>query len=223
MEMLIIIRFIIIRLLPKEHIISQKIKNSLVWLTIVSLDSHATEIAFLVTGQKPPSGKGKKDVTGHELYPHLITILQQLSPKEFESFIAKLLELIGFSAARQSYVGDKGIDVIGSLDTGLTSTVMHVQVKHVTGNVGIEEVLKIRGTLSSDEHGAIITTGGFTKQAQEEAQNEKKKLITLIDGEKLIDMILEHYDELDDEYQDLLSLRKRDIPITNRFNMTVEE
>ena len=75
----------------------------------------------------------------------------------------------------------------------------------------------LRGTLGIDEHGVLITTSRFTKQAQAEAEAEGKKPIALIDGQVLVDLILTHYDELDEEYKQLLQLGKREVPLRERF------
>ena len=79
----------------------------------------------------------------------------------------------------------------------------------------------LRGTLGVDEHGVLITTGRFTKQAQTEAEAEGKKPIALIDGQMLVDLILTHYNELDEEYKELLQLRSREVPLRERFYTTV--
>jgi len=62
-----------------------------------------------------------------------------------------------------------------------------------------------------------VTLTGFTKQAIAEAQAPGKKEIMLIDGEALADMILEHYEELSQEYKELLRLMKREVPLREQF------
>jgi restriction system protein len=127
---------------------------------------------------------------------------------------------MGFEATTTRYVGDKGIDITGKLNAeGLTNLSLQVQVKRVTGSLGIDQVLQLRGTLGPDDHGALITTSTFTPQAREEALNEKKKQIALIDGEALSDLILEHYDDLDEEYKKILPLKPKEIPLNERFTM----
>jgi restriction system protein len=201
--------------LPRDEL-SQKLKNSLVWLTVVSLEDHSLEIDALIQGQK--AKLPEKEVTGEGLYKAIIERLKEMEPRNFEKFIAHLLDILGFdSATPMNYVGDKGIDVIGKLDSGLTNITVHVQVKKVSGSLGIGEVLNIRGTLGTGEHGAIITTSRFTNQAEEEAQRPEKIPITLIDGERLVELVLEHYEEFDEEYKDLLNIDKKEIPMKDRF------
>jgi restriction system protein len=199
--------------------VSQKLRNSLVWLTVVSLEDHSLEINALIQGQK--AKLPEKEVTGEGLYEAVIERLKEMNARDFERFIAHLLNIIGFdSATPMNYVGDKGIDVIGNLNAGLTSITLHVQVKKVSSSLGNDEVLKIRGTLGQDEHGAIITTSRFTRQAEEESRRSGVKPITLINGDNLVELILEHYDELDEQYQNLLSIVKKEIPMKDRFIIT---
>lgn len=156
--------------------LSQKIKNSLVWLTIVSLDPHASEIEAILSGIKVERVKFEGEISGEQLYSNIIDRIKSLSAREFEEFIAHLLDIIGFDAATpMKYVGDKGIDVMGTLDAGLTNVNLNVQVKKISSSIGIDEVQRIRGALGPDDHGAIVTTSRFTKQAQEEAQDNRKK------------------------------------------------
>lgn len=195
---------------------SQKLRNALVWLTVVSLEDHSLEIDELIQGLKIEHPE--IEITGEGLYEAVLDRLKEMSPRDFEKFIANLLGVIGFdSATPMNYVGDKGIDVIGSLNAGLTSVTLHVQVKKVSFALGNDEVLKIRGTLGPDEHGAIVTTSRFTRQAEEESRRSSVKPITLISGDNLVELILQHYDEINEEYQKLLNISKKEIPMKDKF------
>jgi restriction system protein len=161
-------------------------------------------------------------VTGDELAKVIISRLFNLDPEKFERFVTHLLTLVGFEAATTQFVSDGGVDVIGTLNPeGLANITLKAQVKRRGGHVGNQDVLMLRGTLGVDEHGVLITTGGFTKQAQTEAEAEGKRPIAPIDGGILVDLILTHYDELDEEYKELLQLRKREVSLRERF-YTVE-
>ncbi len=208
----------------KREEIVPKLKASLnVGLTVFSLERPKQEIMALI-GDKGTGGKEQEIVVaGDELAKVIIDRLFNLAPDKFEHFITHLLTLVGFEEARTTqYVSDKGVDVIGTLNPeGLANIILKAQVKRVRGRIGNQDVLMLRGTLGADEHGVLITTGKFTGQAQAEAEAEGKKPIALIDREALIDLILEHYDELDESYKQLLSLSKREIPLRERFYTTV--
>ncbi|GAI44393.1 unnamed protein product, partial [marine sediment metagenome] len=89
---------------------------------------------------------------------------------KFEHFVTHLLTLVGFEATATQYTGDRGVDVIGTLNPeGLANITLKAQVKRISGHISNQDILMLRGTLGVDEHGVLITTGGFTKQAQAEA------------------------------------------------------
>lgn len=203
--------------------IPPKLKASLnVGLTVFSLERPKQEVMLLIGGGRLPEGEKEVTKTGDELAKVIISRLLNLNPERFEHFIKDLLTLVGFEATITQYVSDRGVDVIGTLNPeGLANITLKAQVKRVSGSIGNQDVLMLRGTLGTDEHGVLITTGRFTKQAQTEAEAEGKKPIALIDREALIDLILGHYDELDESYKQLLSLSKREVPLRERFYTTV--
>lgn len=196
--------------------LSQRFKFSTgALLTIFSLNNHAVEIENLLKGITKKESPGLKE---KNLTKNIINALYNLHPKEFEEFIAHLLNVIGFEAITTQYVGDKGVDVVGTLNSdGLANIRLKIQVKRMKGSVGIDEVLRTRGSLGSGDHGVIITLSSFTTQAQEDAQDEEKAQINLIDGDFLVDLILKYYDELDEKYRKIIPLKKKDIPLTDQF------
>ena len=203
----------------KRDAIPVKLKTSLGSLsTVFSLDHRKQEIIALL-GPTPP-GK-PREVTEEELAKVIISRLFNLDPEMFEHFITHLLTLVGFEATTTQSTVDKGVDVIGTLNPeGLANITLKAQVKRVSRHISNKEILMLRGTLGVDEHGVFITTGSFTKRAQIEAEAEGKKPVALIDGQTLVDLILEHYDELNEEYKQLLALSKREVPLRERFYTT---
>ena len=69
-----------------------------------------------------------------------------------------------------------------------------MQVKRRRGNVGRRVLDQLRGSLHrfNAVRGTIITTGGFSRGTQEAAFERGAAPITLIDGEKLLDLLVEH-------------------------------
>ncbi len=208
----------------KRDDISPKLKASLnVGLTVFSLERPKQEI-MVILGSIPVPTLREKIVTGNELARAVVEKLFSLDPEQFEHFVTHLLTLVGFEATTTRLVGDRGVDVIGTLNPeGLTDITLRAQLKRVRGNIGIYEIQRLRGTLGTDEHEVFITTSGFTKQAQEEAQAEGKKPIALIDREALADLVLEHYEELDETYKQLFVLSRREVPLRERFYIAVKK
>ncbi len=126
---------------------------------------------------------------------HLVEILQNMDPYAFERLTQLILRLSGFEdvvVTKKS--GDGGIDGIGKFKlNGIFSFNVAFQCKRYKGQVGAPVVRDFRGSLTNDvEKGVLITTGTFTQAAKEDAKKPGKRQIDLIDGEELIDKIIEH-------------------------------
>lgn len=188
-------------------------------LTVYSLDKYTEEIENLLTGKlATPADKPQR------IRDVIVTSLLELDGREFEEFIRHLLEILGFQAETTQYVSDKGIDVNGVLNAeGLAEITLRVQVKRVRSSIGNKEVLAIRGTLSQGEHPCLVSLSTFTSQAYEEAEATGKVPVKLIDGEDLATLILKHFDELDEQYKQLFSIRrKRDINLEDQFEVATD-
>lgn len=139
----------------------------------------------------------------------LLEALMELDPRAFEHLAGSLLVSIGFEDVNVTkFSGDGGIDVEAELTVGgVTNVKTAVQVKRWRKNVSGRTVRELRGGQLADQRGLIITTSDFTKDAVVEASAEGKTPISLINGEKLIDLLVEndigitkrslHYLELD--------------------------
>ena len=122
--------------------------------------------------------------------------LLQMPPDRFESLIGLLLLALGFDEETvrvTAYSGDGGIDVRGVLNAGgITEVNAAVQVKRWRSNIQAPTVQALRGSLVVHEQGIIMTTSKFSQGAQEEAQAPGKVRISLIDGEQLLDLLIQH-------------------------------
>jgi restriction system protein len=198
--------------------VSEGLRNSLgALLTLWSLQRHADEIERLLKGVKTPGIS--QTVTGKELLAAIVQRLGEIDWKEFQKMAADLLGSIGFQPLPITrFVGDKGVDIVGTLNVeGIANINLNVQVKQEKSNVGIDEVQRIRGTLGKDDHGAIVSIAGFTKPALEEAQREDRTPISLIGGERLAELLLAHYDEIDEKYRRILRVSKKEVPVSEQF------
>ncbi len=193
---------------------SPKLLASLNPMTVTDLTHRAKYIdALLGSGPVPP-------VRG-DVIEYVLSRLIEMHPRDFEDFVKRYFQAIGYAADQTPYVGDGGIDVVGSLTAeGLATVLLRVQVKRTRSNVGIETVLKTRGALGVDEQGAIISLGGFTAPAQAEAVAAGKKTIILVEGTSFVEMVLEHWDDLDEETRELVGVRPKErLPIGERFEV----
>jgi restriction system protein len=139
-------------------------------------------------------------------------LAQQLKGHPFAHFVAHLLEQMGYETRISPEGPDRGIDIIAHKDElGFEPPIIKVQVKSVeVGSIGDPEVSALYGKIGAGEFGLFVTLGPFTRQALNFASS--KSNLRLIDGDELVDLVLEHYEEFDSRYKGLLPLQKVYIP-----------
>jgi hypothetical protein len=173
----------------------------------------SSEIARLAKGGEPPTfvayGRGLYGLASHrvaseiedaihrnndDVRARLLQELMEMDPRAFEDLIGRLLTALEFVDVEvTSYSGDGGIDVRGTLAVGgVTNVRTAIQVKRWSNNVSGRTVRELRGGLSPHERGLIITTSKFTRDAQNEAEIADRTPISLVDGARLVSLLVEH-------------------------------
>jgi restriction system protein len=132
--------------------------------------------------------------------------LQVMHPYRFEHLVRDLLEAMGYEdvvVTRES--GDKGVDVVATVQFGITTITEVVQVKRHQANIQRSTLDQLRGALPYHKaiRGTLITLGGFSKGCAEAALYPGAAPIGLIDGETLLNLLIEHE----------IGIRKRDAPL----------
>lgn len=131
-----------------------------------------------------------------QIHKDLRKQLLNMPPQKFEELIRLLLEQMGFEETETTpYRNDKGVDVRGVLRSNPLSVVkVAIQAKRWTKNVGAGVVRDLRGSLkvADAEQGLIITPSDFSSGAKEEAQSTGKTPIRLIDGNQLVDLLIQY-------------------------------
>ena len=125
----------------------------------------------------------------------LADFLQTMDPYAFEHLIKLLLVAMGYENVEVvGGVGDKGVDVVADIALGISSVREVIQAKRQKSNTGRPILDQLRGSLHYFQavRGTIVTTGGFTKGTMEAAFLPGAPPITWIDGETLVDLLLEH-------------------------------
>ncbi len=121
----------------------------------------------------------------------LLEVLQSLSPKGFENICRELLREHNFQnviVTGQSH--DGGIDGFGILEINpFVSFKVIFQCKRYIGKVSRAQVGDFRNAMiGRAEKGIMLTTGTFSKAAENEANRDGAPPIELIDGQKLVKM-----------------------------------
>lgn len=122
-------------------------------------------------------------------------LLAEIDPIVFEHLVKDLLEAMGYEDVEvTSPTGDKGVDVLGKIELGITSVREVVQVKRHVKNIQRNVLDALRGSLHrfGAVRGSIITTGDFSSGTKKAAFEPGASPITLISGDKLIDLLIEH-------------------------------
>lgn len=141
----------------------------------------------------------------------LKTLARELKGHPFAGFVAHLLETMGYRTRLSPPGPDGGIDVLAHRDElGFEPPIIKVQVKSVEDGVGAPTVQALYGNVAASEYGLLVTLGGFTTQARAFARS--KPNLRLVDGEELVGLVLDHYEQFDSRYKGLLPLRRVYVP-----------
>jgi len=122
-------------------------------------------------------------------------LLHEMDPFAFEHLVKRLLEEMEYQNVEvTSKSGDGGVDVVADIELGITSVREVVQAKRHKRTIQRKDLDALRGSLYrfNAVRGTIITTSRFAKGTQEAAFATGAAPITLIDGEKLIDLLIEY-------------------------------
>jgi restriction system protein len=157
---------------------------------------------------EPEGLEGMIESHNRSVRKQLLKNIQEMPAVEFEKLIARLLTEIGFEDVTVTpYSGDKGIDVRGTLVVGESiRTHMAVQVKKWKNNIQTPTVQQVRGSLSTHEQGLIITTSDFSKGAVEEANLPDKVPVALMNGERLVELLVENNIGISRKSHDLIEI-----------------
>jgi len=135
---------------------------------------------------------------------------QELKGTPLEEFVAHLLEAMGYRT-RLTRQNEPSIDIIAHKDAlGFEAPIIKVQVKSSDGKVSDKDVSALIGKLGQNEFGLVVALGGFTPPALTFAAN--KPNLRLIDGNELVELIYEYYEQFDSRYKGLLPLKRVYVP-----------
>lgn len=126
----------------------------------------------------------------------LMQKLYEMDPYQFEFLVADLLQAIGYENVKVTKrSGDKGIDVTANLTMdGITNVKTIIQVKRFKkgNNISGKVITQLRGSAEVDQRGLVITSSDFTKDAVVESKASNKMPVSLINGEKLLDLLVKY-------------------------------
>lgn len=122
-------------------------------------------------------------------------LLLDMDPFAFEHLVKRLLEEMDYQNVEvTTRSGDGGVDVIAEIELGITSVREVVQAKRHKRTIQRKDLDALRGSLYrfNAVRGTIIATSRFSRGTEEAAFAAGAAPITLIDGDKLIDLLIEY-------------------------------
>ena len=133
------------------------------------------------------------------LKKELLQKIKDNPPEFFEELVVDLLVKMGYGHPRADAEvtggsGDRGIDGIIYQDP-LRLDVVYVQAKRFKDtNVGSPDIVHFRGALAAKgaSKGVFITTSSFSGEAQAAANEGAGPKVVLIDGEALVQLMIDH-------------------------------
>lgn len=137
---------------------------------------------------------GAIDAKNAEVSSRLRGLLAELDPRLFEGLIGQLLVALGFEdVVVTKYSGDGGIDLRARLAVGgVTDVRTAIQVKRWANSVSGRTIRELRGGLGPHERGLVITLSSFTKDARAEGEATDRSPISLVDGDRLVELLIEN-------------------------------
>lgn len=155
-----------------------------------------TDKGFFKLATVVPSGRLDDEISSNNasVRSDLLDFIREMEPRDVELLVGQLLTELGYEEVEvTNFVGDGGIDVRAVLTAGgVASVSTAVQVKRHKNSIGGPAVQQLRGALAADQRGLMIGTGQFSPQARSEASAPGKLPIALVDGDHLVDLLLEH-------------------------------
>jgi restriction system protein len=156
---------------------------------------EADDVEDSADPEQPPAPVSPGESADVELATAMRSTVLGLNPTGFEHLCKRLLTELGLTQLRAvGQAGDRGIDVEGHLRVNpVVSFRVGVQCKRYADDhpVTPRQVRELQGALGPFDRGIFITTSVFTAHAEEQAAAPGYKPIDLIDGERLIELLIE--------------------------------
>lgn len=131
--------------------------------------------------------------------------IMKLDWDDMQELVAGILRAMGYKTTISEPGPDRGKDIEASPDgLMLTEPRILVEVKHRQGQIGAKEVRSFSSVLRQQK-GLYVSTGGFSKDARYVADENR---ITLIDSDRLVQLIIQNYDNFDVDTKLLVPLSK---------------
>ena len=134
---------------------------------------------------------------------------RNMPPYDLQKLVGALLQAMGYHVSWISPPGkDGGIDILAWNDPlGTRPPRIKVQVKREKDKINVSTLRSFMALLGDSDVGLFVSTGGFTKDTEDEARTQQSRQVTLVDLKRLFELWVEHLAEIDEDARDLLPLK----------------
>jgi restriction system protein len=124
--------------------------------------------------------------------------ISRLGPYEMQDLVAGILRAMGYRTKVSKPGADRGVDITASPDgLMLQEPRIFVEVKHrISTQITSTEIRSFVGGRKPGDRCLYVSTGGFSKDAHYKADRSSVPL-TLINMERLRELVIDTYDQLD--------------------------
>ena len=177
-------------------------------LTVFSIDHKKDFFTTIGKSELVPESERRSEV---DYYSSILNRILELDDKEFEILITHILTAMGFEGSEhRGKVGDGGVDVTGELNiANMAKIKLFVQAKRykLGSKIQANVVKALRANIPAGGQGAFITTADYQTAAQEIAVEQGFPRIGLINGNQLVDILAEHWNDIPMEFKEKLNLK----------------
>jgi restriction system protein len=204
---------------PRSHFTQGALYESGSAMSLFQIRNYADEFLAAIEGKAAPAPVAKDetiaavaadiDETTHDFV--VKRLAQETKGHPFAHFVGHLLATMGYKTRISPPGSDGGVDIVAHKDElGFEPPIIKVQCKSSEATVGDPEVSSLYGKVSTTEFGLFVTLGSFSPKAAAFAKS--KHNLRLIDGEELVALIFEHYEQFDSRHKALLPMRRVYVP-----------
>lgn len=202
--------------LPRTHFSLGALYEIGAAMSLFQVKNHADEFRAVLDDKAPDAvvddtvGEVRENIEETTRDFILRQLAHALKGQALKEFVAHLLATMGYHRGSTYGAEDSGIDLIVYRDELGLDAPAKVQVKAGETNVGDPVVTALCGKIADGEYGMLVTLGKFTPGAFNLIKS--KPNLRLIDGDEIVDLVLEHYEQLDVRYKSLFPLKRVYIP-----------
>ena len=180
------------------------------WLDAQSSEMEPEVVVDSVsTEELEATASVKLEEAEESAWQEIARYVEEMNPYDFQDLVGALLRGLGYHLVWTASPGkDGGVDLIAAPDPlGTRPPRIKVQVKRQKASVTVDGLRSFMATLGNDDVGLFVATGGFTKDARDEARSQTTRRVTLVDLGRFYDLWVEHYANLTEEDRRRLPLK----------------